>query len=371
MQPPSGTPNSFTPRQHAEAFQAGPGSAHTPSRLPFSGGPLPQPGGIPRSQSGPLNAPSRSFSTAQWNSPGHGPRPAGPNSSFQLPPLRTSTPPQPSGLGLRPAISRHGSFTSEVMQIPVDRKLSTLMKLCRTLPNRLGRGQIIAVEGPSEGSALGQISQVVEQALQNCRNVSVRSWAADPPGSAARSTLEDTALGNTYSAVSIPDYYSSIMSWHEKSNQITRHVNSNVRDQVSSAIEGQPNSPFAGSPSMDRSGARLQPTPVALIKDGYCLTESDRFACNSAAAENWSATDHWQWAAMLWRGIVAPDLTVYICPSRSEEIEHMGSVDFQRQLNLMMVRVPINLEVSESITRRVTFEVKEWMADRLPRQSGN
>jgi hypothetical protein len=74
---------------------------------------------------------------------------------------------------------------------------------------------------------------------------------------------------------------------------------------------------------------------------------------------------------MLWRGIVAPDLTVYVCPSRSEDIEHMGSVDFQRQLNMMLVRIPITLEVSESTRRRVSFEVKEWMADRLPRQGGD
>lgn len=376
MAPPSGTPNSFTPRQAGDGFTNAPGPVHTPSRLPFSGGPLPQPGGLPRSQSGPINAPSRNYSTAQWNSPSNSQRQPGSNSSFQLPPLRTSTPPQPSGLGLRPAMSRQGSFTAEVMQIPAERKLSTLMKVCRNLPSRSGRGQVIAVEGPIDGPALGQISHIVEQALQTCRNTCVRSWSGDDASVSARSVSEGIGSGSIQShrpPVSIPEYYTSIMGWHERSSQIVRHVTSESRDQVGTpSAEGPLTSPYPGSPSTEsRGGSRVQSTPVALIKDGYCLTESDRFACNSAGAENWTANDHWQWAAMLWRGIVAPDLTVYVCPSRSEDIEHMGSVDFQRQLNMMLVRIPITLEVSESTRRRVSFEVKEWMADRLPRQGGD
>ncbi|KAK0389707.1 hypothetical protein NLU13_3280 [Sarocladium strictum] len=376
MQPPSGTPNSFTPRQPGDAFPTAPGPVHTPSRLPFSGGPLPQPGGIPRSQSGPINGPSRNYSTAQWNSPVSSQRQPAPNSSYQLPPLRNSTPPQPSGLGLRPALPRQGSFAAEVLNIPAERKLSHLMKVCRPLPARPGRGQIIAVEGPHEGPALCEISQVVEQALQTCRNTCVRSWSGTDADSGARSTAEGAAgkgISGQKPPVSIPDYYTSIMKWHEKSNQITRHVSGESRDpgQIQAGEDHSNPPPFMSSPTTDGRGPKSQPTPVALIKDGYSLTESDRFACNSADTENWSPNDHWQWAAFMWRGVVAPDLTVYVCPSRGEDIEHMGSVDFQRQLNMMLVRVPITLEVSESTRRRVAFEVKEWMADRLPRQAGD
>lgn len=379
MQPPTGTPNAYTPRQTGEPLPSA--TLHTPSRLPFSGGPLPQPGGIPRSQSGPVHAPPRSFSTTHWNSPGHNQRQGAPSSSFQLAPLRTSTPPQPSGLGLRPAVSRHGSdnapsFAAEVMRIPAERKVSTLMKLLRPLPSSDGgRGQVIAIEGPFEGSILGQVGQTVEQALQTSPSSDVRTWSGDD-GAGSRKPLESAPPGagpGQRPPMSIPDYCHRVFSWHEKSSQIIRHITMENRAGATAATPHSAdgvNSPFVGSPSiMQNNGNRLASrTPVALIKNGYCLTESDRFACNSSPAEHWSAPDHWQWAAMLWRGMVAPDLTVYVCPSHGEEIDQLGTVELQRALNLMLVRVPVGTEqLSEAIKRRVAFELMEWMADRGPR----
>ncbi|KAH8175702.1 HMG (high mobility group) box domain-containing protein [Sarocladium implicatum] len=366
----TGTPTSYTPRQSGEPLSATPGLTNTPSRLPFGGGMLPQPGGIPRSQSGPIQHPSRNMSTAQWHSPSAGQRQVH-NSSFQLPPLQTSTPQQPSGLGLRPAMSRQHSDSSvntaaEVLRIPIERKLSFLAKVIRPLPQgRGGRGIVIAVEGPQAGPSVGQLGDVVEQALRTSENTNVRSWSVEDIASggsvdqAAERALRTNAGERAYST--IPEYLRYILKWNDISTQLVRHVTAELQP-----AEGSVDSPVAGSALIGQSNSNMLPMPVALVKNGYAMTEADRFACNTEAPDGWTPLEHWQWAGMMWNGMPAADLSVYAYPTSGEDIDQNGSVDIQRHLNLMVVRVPRTTgQLNDATKRRVSFEVKEWMAARI------
>lgn len=383
LQPPIAGAGVYTPRQTFEHPGSVPTSGqNTPTRLPFSGGPLPQPGGIPRSQSGPIAPGPRGFATQSWTSPGTSLHTQRNDSAYKLPPLHTTTPPTqsvPTGLGLRPAFPRSGSdtmpqlpsgerrsFSAEVMRMPVERKLSFLAKLWRVLPkeSQKNSGRIIAVEGSTEPRTLSLVGDAVEQALWQCKNVLLRNWRGD-----LRSTGALTEERNPTKVMSFPEYMQRIVRWHDKSSQIISHVTSEHRN------EGLLRSDHSSEREVPAATSQGRPTgqpliPVALIRDGYCLTESDRFACNSSVAEHWPPQDHWQWAAMLWRGMAMPDLTVLVSATPEEEIDQLGSVEFQRKLKLLLVRVPPNSEPNEATKRRLEFEIQEWMTDRGLNRSG-
>ena len=51
------------------------------------------------------------------------------------------------------------------------------------------------------------------------------------------------------------------------------------------------------------------PFPIALVPK-YQLTLTDAAASTIPIADEYSPTDHWQWMATLWRGVIGPDVTV-------------------------------------------------------------
>ena len=93
--------------------------------------------------------------------------------------------------------------------------------------------------------------------------------------------------------------------------------------------EGDPESSIDPSPTTEDSDLPLQaqraaantggllfpyrpekyPLPIALVPK-YQLTLTDAAASTIPIADEYSPTDHWQWMATLWRGVVGPDVTV-------------------------------------------------------------
>ena len=101
-------------------------------------------------------------------------------------------------------------------------------------------------------------------------------------------------------------------------------------------------------------------TPVALLPAGFSLTIADRHACQIPIADSYLPVDHWQWVATLWRGIVGPDLVVYVKPCSEEELSRGGAVEL-RGNELMIVKVLQGTGLDEKVDRRVCFEVVEWL----------
>jgi hypothetical protein len=152
----------------------------------------------------------------------------------------------------------------------------------------------------------------------------------------------------------IPTIFQHISEWHQKSKSMSEHVQGNTirvaQNEESSQLGG------GGSSS-------ITSTPVALVKGGFSLTASDKFSCcTSHGVSNYSPVDHWQWMATLWRGIVGPDLVVYVKPSNEEEISKHRNVEILlEKLGLIVVRIDASKGLDEATERRLAFEVIEWM----------
>lgn len=364
--------------------------------------PLPALETLPRSQSYPMPALTRP--TTSWTWSDHDERSARKDEfdeTLRLPPLQATIPPSP----LRPtlvddrylsiSVPESGSSSSgesrargwegtnletEIMSIPFRRKLAVLARICRPVPphgheNPVAgnRGPFIAIEGPIAGM-LRDAGNAIEKGLRACREVTLKVWTNEYSYlDMARQRNETTSQSmGTRSAETeglFSSYLQTVLSWQEKSKQITRHI---AGGEGSYATENQSTqedvirsrSAETHKPPKDKANSALADSiHVALIREGFSLTLADKFACTTPIADMYGPIDHWQWMASLWRGTVCPDLIVYVKPSEEDEINNFGTVEFSRQMGLIVVRVATNKGLDEATERRMAFEVMEWMRE--------
>jgi hypothetical protein len=119
--------------------------------------------------------------------------------------------------------------------------------------------------------------------------------------------------------------------------------------------------------------------PVAIVSN-YSLHASNRFACAIpiGGTDPYSPNDHWQWAATQWRGIIGPDLTIYVCDAAYQESGRppfeMEPVEGKSDAALFVVRCSrvdehmgegdgqeATMQVEPAVLRRVCFEVGEMV----------
>jgi hypothetical protein len=262
------------------------------------------------------------------------------------------------------------------MAIPFGRKLGVLSKICPPLPRSSSgvsptsrpRGPVIAIEG-SNSTLLKEVGQCVEKALLVgpegiTLQVYSRSFPTNVP--VADETGPDREPPTAELLDLIPTIFQHISEWHEKSKSMSEHVQGNTIRVAQNEESSQ----------LGDGGSSITSTPVALVKGGFSLTVSDKFSCcTSHGVSNYSPVDHWQWMATLWRGIVGPDLVVYVKPSNEEEISKHRNVEILlEKLGLIVVRIDASKGLDEATERRLAFEVIEWMRsgwlrDNRPRSS--
>ena len=379
-------PQAVTPIQvwtHDRRYPGYPNHMSSPAGQDSWGGgythvstPLPQPGGMARQQVGAMPPPPRPSAGGSWSNAGYQVAGrAGPmGDSVRLPPLKTAITPSASpaqdldsrfgytpitaGLGISGGRdSPEKSAAEQIMSIPFTRKMAVASKISPPLARAgtEGRGAIIAIEGSRE-KALKQVSHAVEKSLRECQDAALQSCAVD-------SKFEGAATGEDPSTELqdlMPSIFQDILEWHKKSKEIVSYVLG--RQSISPTEEGR------ASPSDQKETMARTKTPVALIKDGFSLTMSDKFACaTSHSLKNYGPVDHWQWMATLWRGIVGPDLVIYVKACSEEDMEKLKTVEFQKQLGVMVVRVPVDKSLDEATERRLKFEVIEWITDVWPK----
>ncbi|KAK5131483.1 hypothetical protein LTR08_000877 [Meristemomyces frigidus] len=107
--------------------------------------------------------------------------------------------------------------------------------------------------------------------------------------------------------------------------------------------------------------------PVVIIPN-YSLHASNVFACRIPIGplEQYSPSDHWQWTATQWRGVVGPDLTIFL---RDAIVGDTGkaTVELTEEGNLFVVKRTRaaegdqGLELEASALRRLGFELSEWV----------
>ncbi|KAI7238193.1 hypothetical protein KC330_g2720 [Hortaea werneckii] len=148
-----------------------------------------------------------------------------------------------------------------------------------------------------------------------------------------------------------------------------------------------PPPPSSSSPAHNHNTNK----PVILLPN-FSLHTSTAFALRIPIDPNsqYSAPDHWQWAATQWRGVVGPDLTIYVrdssssgssasgiggetggtagSGSRGRVVGGIGGVEMGEEGNLFVVRRTVggvggkrSGEVEGSVLRRLGFEVGEWV----------
>ncbi|EON96261.1 putative hmg box protein [Phaeoacremonium minimum UCRPA7] len=335
---------------------------------------------LARSNTGTLGPPARP--SASYAQP---PRNPGFDESLRLPPLQTQLPTSPTqgsdssggpsasaptGLGivvrdLRESQAR--SIEAMVMSIPYINKLKVLGKISPPLgppgpssPAVETRGPVLALEGRS-AALVKAVSVVIEKSLASSGECAVRTWSANTPpadtgsddaemvdGQSPEMSKSRTTSVSSGSSSSNPfgKYLQTIMEWHGKSDDIIKHVTTKPTGEQSDN-------------AVDKTAASSQ-LPVALITDGFSLTLSDKFASSVPIADSYAPVDHWQWMATLWRGIIGPDLVIYVRSATEDEVNTLGGVDF-KSAGIMIVRVNESKGLDEKTERRLGFEVMEWV----------
>ncbi|KXL43134.1 hypothetical protein M433DRAFT_162477 [Acidomyces richmondensis BFW] len=105
--------------------------------------------------------------------------------------------------------------------------------------------------------------------------------------------------------------------------------------------------------------------PVTIVSN-FSLHASNVFACRIPIGPRdlYSPSDHWQWMATQWRGVIGPDLTIFIRDAITEEAGR-STVEMSTEGNLFVIKRTRNesdkvLELEPSLLRRLSFEVTEW-----------
>ena len=151
------------------------------------------------------------------------------------------------------------------------------------------------------------------------------------------------------------------------------------RSDAADAMEVDTERKRASTRTADSATSVRSVKPVSIIPN-YSLHTSNVFACLIPLGKDdpYSPNDHWQWTATQWRGIIGPDLTIYVRDAAVGEsgrpaVEIEG-VDGRPDVGLFVVRKTKSdgqeggteardegTQVEASVLRRVGFEVSEWV----------
>jgi HMG box factor len=304
--------------------------------------------------------------------------------SLRLPPLQTkvltsATPSRRQDIRTEARELQARSIEAMVMTIPYINKIKVLRKISPPLqppgptsPAQETRGAVIAIEGPDK-TLLADVGAFVCEYLLKDSSFSVQTWCST--SSSKRLSVSPSRdieiLDVTNSTPTsgeaqiftkpeekdpIVDYLSLISDWHNKSQDIIKYITSS------------PDVPTSNTNSAVSTSANIVPAPqdskilpVALVLNGFSLTSSDQFALRTPINDSYAPVDHWQWMATLWRGIVGPDLTVYVTRVGREEMSKYGGVEIREDCAAIIVRIPEIGKMEEKASRRLGFEVVEFV----------
>ncbi|KAL9129830.1 MAG: hypothetical protein Q9217_001828 [Psora testacea] len=341
--------------------------------------------------------------------------------SLKLPPLHTG---DNTGGGHKRSLSAETqtkSLEAMIHSIPLLNKIRVLSRISAPLPltlaptspisfkTRRRRGVVMAVES-GDATALEQLTQTLERTLTGEYDLKVFP-PPQPP---------ENEPPNFQSYLRLVDRY------HTLSQQVVIHVSSPATSSSSSLSaaaaaeeeEGEeeepPESPSPVSPkSFPKEKLRRRTTspkstraqggpddgglPVAVLPS-WQLTHTDAFAISVPISDSYSPTDHWQWGATVWRGIVGADVTIAVRPELAPEehasppgtagsgetkmssnetgksrfgtsagLKEKGAAGVEIRLEAeraVVVKGEVGGGVSEGGLRRVGFEIGEWIRGR-------
>ncbi|QIW97742.1 hypothetical protein AMS68_003260 [Peltaster fructicola] len=380
-----GTPYPFPPGQHPQLYPTTQSASHArreslPSlRMMDAPGPM-----APPPRPGPGYHQHRL-------SQGHIP----PDRSLILPPLQTGIQ-APTTSSSKSSETR--SARDVIMGMPLSEKLEVLRRIAppARLTNAAARGPLIAIEGDSHDAVQGLGRWLVDM-LGREDELDVK--AIDSPEVAAKCD-DDSSMAqyhilaadwltksktiidelsyvqptppNTGSAMSLDSIGSdSKLSSEQKDNQ--KEANTKLtqdpredqggRGETSHAQETR--SHFTDAMVTEPAEAtKMRTQKPVLVIPAFSLHATNVFSCRIPITDVYSPKEHWQWSATLWRGIVGPDLTIYLRDTDAEDSSR--TVEQSEAERLFVVKrnkteASNELDIDSTTLRRLGFEVSEWV----------
>ncbi|KAG8627537.1 hypothetical protein KVT40_005020 [Elsinoe batatas] len=226
-----------------------------------------------------------------------------------------------------------------------------------------GRGAIVAVEGDSP-SAARELADWLADAMRGQGDVSV----FDGPRVPERETRVEELL-------------KVVGAWHERGREVGRVVTGEDEEIKEVGKEGAgKEKEMTKSRKDSKSSAETDVMDIdeveeekeekrrLLVLRGYVLTATNLFAARIPLTGNYDPKGHWEWTACLWRGIVAPDVIIYIKDVDGKEGVDLGGCEVLDDGRLIVVRRyrgetdKTGVEgVQAGALRRLGFEVGEWL----------
>jgi hypothetical protein len=267
------------------------------------------------------------------------------------------------------------SVEAMVLSVPYQARIKLLGRICAPLkepgpgsPAVQTRGAIIAVEG-DDLQAVQDLTQWLNDFLSKDEEYSSR--IAEPPKTPSDLKKEE---------VTFEDYLELISDWHGRSKEMTRYITTPMMATDSASSKGDEmemdtteRKDSATPPDSRRKSASpslttwsVPPTcgpckrPIMILPT-FQLHASVAYASRIPIQDAYSPTDHWQWMATLWRGIVGPDLTLYVKSYDGKEQPQGKMVELDEQVRCLTVMKQSGGEFKDASLRRVGFEVSEWV----------
>jgi len=283
-----------------------------------------------------------------------------------------------------------------VMTIPYINKIKVLAKISPPLaapgptsPAQAARGAVIAIDGQDTDS-IRAVVLWLEEFLSKGNEYTVKVFEGAEP----TATKEGGGEGEN----PFVEYFETITAWHRRSEEIVKFITT-----VSSALPPRTSSPAMSpktitttppptssspTPSSSSSSAPSTekpsppPVPIAIVPR-YQLSLSDAFASSIPINDAYAPVDHWQWMATLWRGVVGPDVTIYIKERNVGDADGNDDTSGSRlgagtgvEVRLGDARAIVvrkngkGVGVGDGALRRVGFEVGEWVRGMAAREEG-
>lgn len=288
-----------------------------------------------------------------------------PPNSATMPPPRT---PRDGRLSIADSVlSSHNSSPRSVEEVlgilPYGSKIKLLGRITppyrepgdSTPPGKEGRGAIIAVEG-DDLAAVKELSEWLNDHL--AKQGEFKPQIAEPPRIPSAEDKE----------VTFDDYLDLIKEWHGKSKEMIKFITSTSPDAYPQDVTMSDKDSSADSSmcrdvvAPDTAAVKFVPAmkPVIILPT-FHLQASVAYASRIPIQDAYSATDHWQWMATLWRGTVGPDLTLYVKSYDAKEGQVGQKPEMDEPVKCFTVWKEKEGKFTESDLRRVGFEVGEWV----------
>ncbi|GAB7362534.1 hypothetical protein MBLNU230_g2852t2 [Neophaeotheca triangularis] len=217
------------------------------------------------------------------------------------------------------------------------------------MPQNVSSNNAMATYHRLAADWLDKQAELVEALASGCKPIVQSGATAAAPQSANRHISEDY---DDSDASSSPKVSANNMSSHNTT--ATRCHSTDKMDVDAAPSPSGPNS--TTSPLSD---------PCVVIIPNFSLHASNTFATLIPIKDPYSPSDHWQWTATQWRGIVGPDLTIFL--KDNGETGTKQSVEIlEEEKNVVVKRAATkdtdsDTGVDGSVLRRLGFEIGEWV----------